>query len=779
MTAVRGIPGKWVTGIFETEMKVGVEKVQFLPGKGFVLQGVEIYSDQDWVTPLFIADQVSVQPDWGHRLLAGKGNWLGALKIEQGKLETNLGTWSDDLVTNQMLVIHKINAEMVYTGEVLKIENFRARLDNVAFSIQGSLPLSPDQNEDLAEQADQTDSLARISRNAAKAVSFLEGFQFEETPLLELSIKDPEGETSPEFTLNMDHRGVSVHRGYAFQEITIDAVYKNSILDLKDFMVRESSDRFLKASGEVQFVNEVFSLSVENNLRRVGLEALLPFSLGSLLDTLQLRLEDRCDFVLQIGQNTFENPGKRFSGVFYVENGFYRDAFFQELSMKISRDGPDLKLWDVEGVLGQGKGKGDIIGNVQMGFESGFVEIEVEGEVYPDFAISMVGSFAEGLLREWEFRGAPPKFSAKIYRQKKGAPFSVAVEAEGNDLLWRGTSFDHLKGNVDYQNQALKLTDLKASRGEEKFTGQFIFSPEMKACDFEMKSSFYLPDILALVGPEISQHAQPFRFLGPCLIESQGFLDLSGKHEHDLTAKFQFQDVAYQWMAFNLLTGSVVLKGQMLSLPQIMATLDKGSVSATFNAEETFMDKAHFDLSLFVKQMDLFQLITKATDVEDTAYTGKLNLELAVKGNLKNTDEIPRAKSFTGSGRLEIKDGTLFKIPLLLGLSRILSKVINGFGYASQNDFSADFKINDGVVKSDKLFLQGNLLSIAGPGSYRFADQKISADLKIQLFKEGILSDALKIILWPIRKLIEVQLTGTIDNPDWQPKNLPREIFGK
>jgi hypothetical protein len=104
---------------------------------------------------------------------------------------------------------------------------------------------------------------------------------------------------------------------------------------------------------------------------------------------------------------------------------------------------------------------------------------------------------------------------------------------------------------------------------------------------------------------------------------------------------------------------------------------------------------------------------------------------------------------------------------------------VNGFGYASQSDFTSDFTIKDGVIPSDKLFLKGNILSIAGPGSYQFDGRKIGADLKIQLFKEGILSDALKVILWPIRKLIEVQLTGTLDDPDWQPKNLPKEIFGK
>jgi len=200
---------------------------------------------------------------------------------------------------------------------------------------------------------------------------------------------------------------------------------------------------------------------------------------------------------------------------------------------------------------------------------------------------------------------------------------------------------------------------------------------------------------------------------------------------------------------------------------------------ANFRSEKTFSEQGTFALSLNVDELDLYELLTKALDVEDTPYQGKMNLDLKMTGSLKEDETASRASTLSGGGRLEIKEGTLFKIPLLLGLSRILSAVVNGFGYASQSNLTSDFTIQDGYIRSDKLFLQGNVLSIAGPGSYEFDGRKISADLKIQLFKEGIISDALKLILWPIRKLIEVQLTGTIDDPSWQPKNLPKEIFGK
>lgn len=121
---------------------------------------------------------------------------------------------------------------------------------------------------------------------------------------------------------------------------------------------------------------------------------------------------------------------------------------------------------------------------------------------------------------------------------------------------------------------------------------------------------------------------------------------------------------------------------------------------------------------------------------------------------------------------MAIREGELFRIPLLLGLSRILSRVVRGFGYASQTDFSADFTVADGRIRSDNLFLQGRVMSIEGDGWLDF-DNNLRANMKVQLLSEGFFSEAFKILLWPLRKLIEVRLTGTLEDPQWELRNIP------
>ncbi|MGA0368875.1 MAG: AsmA-like C-terminal region-containing protein, partial [Kiritimatiellia bacterium] len=370
-------------------------------------------------------------------------------------------------------------------------------------------------------------------------------------------------------------------------------------------------------------------------------------------------------------------------------------------------------------------------------------------------------------------------FSLQLRQEKNGAPLEIEIDVEGRDVLWRGTAFDHIGAEGTYADDTLTVRGIRAGRGTERFEGGFVFEPHFRGVTFSFHSTFYLPDILQLIGPEVSRIGQWFRFRGDSKIEAAGFLDLSPQKRHDFHGSFAFQDLVLQWLSLNQLEGNLRVEDQRLSLPDLRASLEGGTLQADFQSEETFSEQGHFVLDLELKNMDLYKVITKATDLEDTPYRGNLSLDLDLTGKLRDTPQFPRSQSYQGGGRVEIREGSLFRIPLLLGLSQLLSKLVNGFGYASQSDFTADFEIGDGRISSKELFLQGNILSIAGPGSYRFEDRKISADLKIHLLKEGVLSDALKLILWPIRKLIEIQLTGTLDQPSWQPKNLPKEIFGK
>lgn len=778
LLAVTGVPGSWMSWVLgpadNDAFQIEAEEWRYRPGTGLRVKGLAVYSPLDRVSPLFKAEEMFFQPD-GMQWIRQR-QLEGGLRLGEGKFETNLGMWTKDLTTDQMLTVDRMGGRISLEAGSITFHEFKGSLPNFDLMLSGQLQLE----QETADPDDGTigtmQNLASTAKTVAQALKILENFRFEHSPLLRFELLP-----GPLLDLKMmlDYEGAATHRGFAFVEMRVDAEYREGQLEVKHFLIQENAERSLAGRVEINFSEETFMVELKNTLRRFGLEALSPFALDKLLDSLQLRVEDRCDFDLKIGPNTFAHPGNIIQGNFDVENAFYRDTFFPEISLELDLNLPALELKEIKGIVGQSEKQGPFTGDFSCNFNDGKVTLNIVGAFYPDKAISLVGASAERQLRDWEFRKAPPAFEVYFLQEKKGGEVTLRVEASGEDVLWRGTSFDRISTRVNYENSILKIQDAQAERGKEYFNGDFSFAPGFKNCEFNFSSRFYLPDLLQLIGPSVTKFTQPFRFRGDCAMDAEGFVDLSGKHAHKVKGTFAFNDLVYQWLSLNALAGSVNLADGLLEIPDLHAEVEGGTLAADFKARQPFQAEGSFALTLDLNNMDLHKVILKATDLEDTPYKGLLGLDLELKGNLQNTEAMPRTDSYTGGGRLEIKEGALFRIPLMLGLSELLSRLVSGFGYASQSDFSSDFEIAGGKITSKELSLQGNILSIAGPGSYRFADHKISADLKIHLLNEGVLSDALKVILWPIRKLIEVQLTGTLENPDWQPKNLPKEIFGK
>ncbi len=773
---VVGVPGSWIMHWVNPRLPNGIlletSEVRYSPGQGFLFSELKVYGPKDLVTPLIMADEFRVNPHFLKRIRAKE--WTAGVHIRKGEVKTNLGTWADDLQTDKEIHLHGIDGGFQLEPGKIHFEGIQGSLPNMDVLLTGEIEFGSSSAEPSPLM------VPRTARVIAKVMDFIENFQFEKPPRIEVVFSPiPHKVNSPRINLALDHQGASRHRGFAFEEIKASATYENRVFLIHSFLVRENEERSISGTARVDFEQDFYEVDLENSLRRVGLEAISPFALGKVLDWLQLRLEDRCDFKMTLGPNTFAQPGHKITGDFRVGNGFYRDAFFPEISLKLDLDYPYLKIYEVAGTLGRGKGQGPIAGEVELDLASGFGHVQVEGAFYPDYAVSIVGNLTEKYLREWEFLGAPPKFVARYDRKETGAPIYFSVEAEGKDVLWRGTAFDSAASKVEFKQGQLSITGARASRGKELVEAELQFDPGFKGCTFDLNSNFHLPDILQLIGPQAAKLVQSFRFRGSSEIEAEGYVDFTSKAAHDLHGTYVFNDLVWNWLSVKKLHGNLNLDDQVLELPNIQATLEGGGLNANLRVDAPFSEQGRFALAMHLKEMDLYKVITKATDLEDTPYKGRLSLQLNLMGVLKDTDARSRLDALTGVGSMEIKEGSLFKIPLLLGLSQILSKIVSGFGYASQSDFSADFEIGNGKITSKELFLQGNVLSIAGPGSYSFSDRKISADLKIHLLKDGILSDALKLILWPIRKLIEVQLTGTLDHPDWQPKNLPKEIFGK
>ncbi|MGA0333387.1 MAG: hypothetical protein ACO3NW_05480, partial [Kiritimatiellia bacterium] len=392
-----GIPGSWVRGILEPKLPPGfqleLEQMRYRPGQGILLRELDLFTDRDRVTPLLHFDELSVRPRWAKWI--SERQWEGVVAISGGKMETNLGTWADDLVTDEELRGNRVGGELEFGSGKLRFRDFQGSLPTVDLLLNGEMDLPSPGNESAG-----ADPLPRAAKILAEVLDYLEYFDFEAPPLIRIEMNQAEGDQGfPMLEIAWDYQGPARYRGLAIVAISAHAVYRDRLLEVRDFMIQENEQRALRGRAVVNFARDEFEVYLENTLRRFGLEAVSPFSLGNMLDSLQLRVEDRCDFSFQLGPNPFSDPSQKLSGSFEVENAFYRDTFFPQLSFDLVWDSPRLALQNVKGRLGQGKGEGPVSGQLELEFETGRMVVGVDGAFYPDNVISIVGSAAEKYLR--------------------------------------------------------------------------------------------------------------------------------------------------------------------------------------------------------------------------------------------------------------------------------------------------------------------------------------------------------------------------------------------
>jgi len=164
------------------------------------------------------------------------------------------------------------------------------------------------------------------------------------------------------------------------------------------------------------------------------------------------------------------------------------------------------------------------------------------------------------------------------------------------------------------------------------------------------------------------------------------------------------------------------------------------------------------------------QFLPGAPASTNATISGELSAQAQVAGWLEPW------KSVEGQGQVYIHNGSLFHVRLFGGLSKILSKLYPGLGYTSQTEFLMPFTLVEGKLKSEEISIKGAVISLKGHGEYQLGGD-LNYQAQVQLLRSGILAETLRLLTFPVTKLLEFKLIGTLDEPRWRPVNLPKELF--
>jgi len=330
----------------------------------------------------------------------------------------------------------------------------------------------------------------------------------------------------------------------------------------------------------------------------------------------------------------------------------------------------------------------------------------------------------------------------------------------------RGEAVESFQTRAVYTNRVLDCWQPSLRRTEGQMTADRI-TVDFNAQRVYFTNGFSTADPQAVahaIGPDTDRALAPYRFLRPPNARVNGYAPLRGSTDADLV--FDVDGGPFVWLNLHSphVAGQVHWLGQTLILTNVTAAFygGQGAGFASFDFSVPHPGADYF-LAATITSADLHLL---ASDFS----TRTNHLEGALSGTLVLTRADTRDWRIPdGFGHATLRDGLLWDIPIFGVLSPALNKLSPNWGYSRATEAQADFVITNGVIRSDSLWIRTTMMRLDYTGTVDLHGN-VNARVTAQLLRNTwIFGHLVSGLLWPVSKLFEYRVTGTLDRPQAKP----------
>ncbi|HZL43855.1 MAG TPA: AsmA-like C-terminal region-containing protein [Verrucomicrobiae bacterium] len=362
----------------------------------------------------------------------------------------------------------------------------------------------------------------------------------------------------------------------------------------------------------------------------------------------------------------------------------------------------------------------------------------------------------------------PPMIDGEIWGrwyelERIGINARVAV----TNFSVRDQSADSLEAAMQYTNGFLSVTGPRIIRGG----GAQHMTATAATVDFSSETisvtngfSTAEPLVVArAIGPRIGTILEPYRFMIPPTVRVNGIIPMHDESKADL--HFSMDSSPLEWWRFRTprIQGKVDWVGRRLLLRDLRAEFYGGTGSG--DAEFDFQTNRSADFSFVanVSGADLHQLMVDLSSRSN-------RLEGILGGRLDVTHANSRDwQSWQGAGRVSIRDGLIWEIPIFGIFSPVLDTLVPGLGSSRASEGSASFNITNGVIHSDDLEIRASIMRLRYWGAVDLKE-RVNAQAEAELLRDTwVLGRFLSLALWPVSKLFQYEITGTLHEPKSEP----------
>jgi hypothetical protein len=464
---------------------------------------------------------------------------------------------------------------------------------------------------------------------------------------------------------------------------------------------------------------------------------------------------------------------EQMAGWLSFEQALLRGVWVDKAFLSFKREGGTLDVTKVEASIGMEDDRGLLRGEGSCRLDNLDYRAHIETTFDPNAFVTLWTSNQMEFIRALDFE-TPPRTTFDVSGNFADVKrFAASAHLEGARFTYRGAAVSRFESDLAYSNDVLTLAPMRIHREEGNIAGALVLDFVRQWADFDLACSADPYAAAQMIGPATHRFLRNYRFEGPAYVVATGRVDYARQEATDFEAWVDGQRMGMDWALADRCAFRVRARGTTVEFSDVQASVYGGALTGT--AVFTHIDQTnnvHYDIRCELRDVDFARMVAAMEWENADLYTGILTATVGVRGVVGEG----RGDTAAGSGFLRITQGQVFRVPLFGGLSRILSKLYPNLGFVRQTECRASFVIGDRKVTTSDAYIEGPVLSATGQGEYRF-NERLDMNIRVQLLRGGKLTAVLRLVTFPVTKLLEFHLDGALRDPKWRPVNLPKELF--
>jgi hypothetical protein len=277
--------------------------------------------------------------------------------------------------------------------------------------------------------------------------------------------------------------------------------------------------------------------------------------------------------------------------------------------------------------------------------------------------------------------------------------------------------------------------------------------------------------IARAIGPHIARAIEPYQFREPPVARVHGTIPMHGEDAADL--HFELDGGPFDWSRFHVphIVGHVHWLGQHLTLSNVWVNFYGGQAAGSARFDFSPAQGTDYAFAVAVTNAVLPPLAKDLFDVTN-------RLEGRLWGTLVVTNaNTANLQTWQGHGDLTLRDGLIWEIPVFGIFSPVLNGMVPGLGSSRASAGTCTFVITNGIIRSDDLDIRSTGTRLQYRGTLDFQGQ-VRARVEAGLLRDmWLVGPVVSTVLWPVTKLFEYKVTGSLGDPKAEPVYLIPKVM--